>query len=154
MRQVIAQSAQASVTVLGLSKYPDGLAIELEAAATTGGAEPGEVLRTAMAAPGVGTGVPDAVLRFGIHLEDGRTATTLDHTITPLSPPTEPYFASLGGPGFHISGNELTSQQTLWLWPRSVADKFKLVTEWPIFGIPGAMVVISGVSLDIELERG
>lgn len=40
-----------------------------------------------------------AVLWFGVQLSDGRTATTLDHPVIPLSPPTQPYLASIGGPG-------------------------------------------------------
>jgi hypothetical protein len=148
--QVIAQSAQATITVLELRRYADGCSIEVEAVATTGDAAPGEVLRSAMAQPASGTEIPDAVLWFGVQLSDGRTATTLDHPVIPLSPPTQPYLASIGGPGYQISGKQLRTRQILWLWPAPASDKFELMVEWPVFSIPVTRVAVDGETLTIE----
>jgi hypothetical protein len=90
-------------------------------------------------------GPPSAVLRFSARLEDGRTASTLDHPLVPSSEPAHPYFSVLGGPGFHINGNQLHTRQDLWLWPRQTSGRFELVVEWPIFDIPA-----TGVSLDVN----
>ncbi|WP_134046168.1 hypothetical protein [Amycolatopsis arida] len=142
--QVLAQSAQASVTVLELRKYTHGYAIEVEATATTESDEPGELIRSSMAEH---RGTPPAVLRFIVQLSDGRSASTLDHQLVPSLPPAPPYLASLGGPGYHVTGKQLSSRQSLWLWPTVESAHFKLMAEWPLFGLSASGISVDGSTL-------
>ncbi|MFD8494268.1 hypothetical protein [Amycolatopsis sp. NPDC059657] len=141
---VVARSEHATISVVELRTYADGCVIEVEASASTGTSDPGEVLRSGMSpTPGDGeTAAPPAVLRFSVRLADGSVATTLDHPLVPASEPARPYFAALGGPGFGIDGNQLRTRQALWLWP-APADRFDLVVEWPLFDIAETIVPLA-----------
>ncbi len=122
----LAKSAEATITVLELRRYSNGTTIEIEATAVTADSDPGEALRKGMETPGTDVEPPPAVLRFSVLLSDGTTASTLDHPILPSQAPAQPYFSSLGGPGYSITGGQLYSKQMLWLWPNPTGGAFEL----------------------------
>ncbi|MCF6423779.1 hypothetical protein [Amycolatopsis tucumanensis] len=129
-----------------MSEYDQGVALEFEVVTRTGGdTSPGELLRSAMSEESTNTGVPDGVLRFGVDLGEGRIATTLDYPLVPSVPPEQPYLGTVGGPGFKIDGDEMRSQQLLWLWPAPGSVKLDVVVEWPVFDIP-----VTRTSLEVD----
>ncbi|MEV6644519.1 hypothetical protein [Amycolatopsis sp. NPDC051371] len=141
INEVVARSGQASVSVVELRRFSDGCIVQVEAAATSSAGPAGEALRAGMAMSGDVAGPPPAVLRFGVQLDGGATASTLDHVIAPAAEPEPPYFSVLGGPGFDIEGNRLSTRQELWLWP--AYDEFGLVVEWPLFEISSTRISLS-----------
>ncbi|WP_326833949.1 hypothetical protein VSH64_03275 [Amycolatopsis rhabdoformis] len=134
----LAESDQASVKVLELHRYAHGLVITIDASATTGDVNAGEALRAGMTSTAGGPG--PTVLRFRAHLKGGATASTLDHVLAPATEPEPPYFAALGGPGFKIDENRVSSRQELWLWPTPEPGGLDIEVSWPEFGISDAVV--------------
>lgn len=140
VNDVLAESSNAVIRVLEVRRYSAGIAIEVDVTATTGEKSPHDIFASGMEGSGEEPG--PAVLRFGVRLANETTASTIDHVLTPSTAPVSPYLATLGGPGFGISGHRLHAQQVLWLWPMPEPAMFELIADWPQFGIAAANISI------------
>ncbi|MGW7535994.1 hypothetical protein [Amycolatopsis sp. NPDC054798] len=140
--RTIASSPQARIVLAELRLYPEGWLIEVEAEAHTVGESPGDLIARCTAEPL--DGPADSLLRFGVRFRDSGEAATTDYVLTPASEPEPPVLLTLGGPGYHIDGMNIRSEENLWLWPAPPAETFDFTVEWPAFGIPLTTTTIDG----------
>jgi hypothetical protein len=155
-RNVIARSATAAVALLELRVYPQGCLFEftsvahLPEPATTLPDVGRETLQAMFSPPLPGEPLSPKLLRLGVALSDGRTATTIEAAhLYAYGPgePRPPVFMASGGHANLADEHTICWQEHLWLWPAPPAETFDLVVEWPAFGIDETRTSIDGATI-------
>jgi hypothetical protein len=105
-----------------------------------------------------GEELPDAFLRLGLELPDGRRVSNLaGRRAFALrsrdEAPEEPVLAPHGGGGGQAGEGEVSMRPGYWLWPLPEPGTLDLVCEWPIAGIALSKLEIDATQLRGAAER-
>jgi hypothetical protein len=148
---VIAATERVAVAVSALFVYADGLSFDLVAMSSLDAAEgapPVDPMLHSHHHEPVSGPIPDAMLRVGVALSDGRKATN----VAPARlPPTgdDVLVLSPGGGG----GSSERYEQTYWLWPLPPDGAVQIVCEWPAHGIPVTTLDVDGAAVLAAAKR-
>jgi hypothetical protein len=144
---VVAESAQATIYLVSVRVFQVGLEFNVDVTATSPDKSPDDLLAEGMSQVPVENLPADGVLRFGVRLPDGTKVTTVNTPIAPVSKPDGPVLWMRGGPGFTISGSDITMSAALWLWPLPEPGPISFVAEWPVLGVRFAALELDGKAL-------
>lgn len=101
--------------------------------------------------PGPGEQLVPELLRVGVALPDGRTATTIGSTrlyTHEAGEVQQPVLMLSGGTGDYLAdGYTLYWLAQLWLWPAPPAVPFGLVVEWPAFRVAETRSTMDGAAV-------
>jgi hypothetical protein len=143
------RSLNATISVEEVRAFPTGVGFVLSVTATADDRPVEEFYGDGLKRSASGNRPPDSLLRFGVRLSDGTTATTLENPVGRSSEPSGPVLVMLNDPVYSVAKdmNAMGMRARLWLWPLPPPGKLDLLVEWPLFGLDISTLAFDGTAL-------
>ena len=147
LAQVLARSDVGVIALGHAVAYSTGVSLTLYARVS--GIKPGDMHLMHMPHHGADPDeLPDAFMRLGVELPDGRRASNMGaRPWQPDAEPDGPLLLMHGGGGGQTNAHEAELHPGYWLWPLVEEGTLRISCEWPIAQIPFTTVELDTAPL-------